>query len=58
MRYGTTEFTEKLKAAKEARMKCIGFKNANSGDQDLSSADMVIEDFRKVNLEIIESLYN
>ena len=45
-------------AAKEARMKCIGFKNANSGDQDLSSADMVIDDFRKVNLDIFESLYN
>ena len=47
-----------VKAAKLAGMKCIGFKNANSGDQDLSLADMVIDDFRKVNLEIIESLYN
>ena len=47
-----------VKAAKEARMKCIGFKNANSGDQDLSLTDMVIDDFRKVNLEIFESLYN
>jgi beta-phosphoglucomutase-like phosphatase (HAD superfamily) len=45
-------------AAKEAGMKCIGFKNANSGEQDLSLADMVIDDFRKVNLEIFESLYN
>ncbi len=45
-------------AAKEASMKCIGFKNANSGEQDLSLADMVIDDFRKVNLEIIEPLYN
>jgi beta-phosphoglucomutase-like phosphatase (HAD superfamily) len=47
-----------VKAAKLAGMKCIGFSNANSGDQDLSLADMVIEDFRKVNLEIFESLYN
>jgi len=47
-----------VKAAKAAGMKCIGFKNANSGDQDLSLADMVIDDFRKVNLEIVESLYN
>jgi HAD superfamily hydrolase (TIGR01509 family) len=47
-----------VKAAKLAGMKCIGFRNANSGDQDLSLADMVIDDFRKVNLEIIESLYN
>jgi HAD superfamily hydrolase (TIGR01509 family) len=47
-----------VKAAKLAGMKCIGFRNANSGDQDLSLADMVIDDFRKVNLEIIESLFN
>jgi HAD superfamily hydrolase (TIGR01509 family) len=47
-----------VKAAKLAGMKCIGFRNANSGDQDLSLADRVIDDFRKVNLEIIESLYN
>lgn len=47
-----------VKAAKLAGMKCIGFCNANSGDQDLSLADMVIDDFRKVNLEIFESLCN
>ncbi|MCX5904453.1 MAG: HAD family phosphatase [Proteobacteria bacterium] len=47
-----------VKAAKAAGMKCIGFSNANSGDQDLSLADMLIDDFRKVNLEIFESLYN
>ena len=47
-----------VRAAKDAGMKCIGFKNANSGDQDLSLADMVTDDFRKVNLEILESLYN
>ncbi len=50
--------TNGVKAAKLAGMKCIGFKNPNSGDQDLSLADMVIDDFRKVNLEIFESLYN
>ena len=47
-----------VKAAKAAGMKCIGFSNANSGNQDLSLADMVIDDFRKVNLQIFESLYN
>jgi len=46
-----------VKAAKLAGMKCIGFRNKNSGAQDLSLADMVIDDFRKVDLEIIESLY-
>ncbi|WP_432409701.1 HAD family hydrolase [Wukongibacter sp. M2B1] len=43
-------------AAKTAGMKCIGFKNRNSGNQDLSRADMVIDslsqiDYKKV-LEI------
>ena len=47
-----------VKAAKLSGMKCIGFRNANSGDQDLTLADMVIDDFRKVNLELIEALYN
>jgi len=43
-----------VRAARDAGMKCIGFKNANSGDQDLSLADMVIDDLRKINLERIE----
>jgi beta-phosphoglucomutase-like phosphatase (HAD superfamily) len=47
-----------VKAAKLAGMKCLGFRNAHSGDQDLTLADMVVDDFRKVNLEICESLYN
>jgi beta-phosphoglucomutase-like phosphatase (HAD superfamily) len=47
-----------VQAAKLAGMKCIGFRNANSGDQDLALADMVIDDLRKVNLEIITSLYD
>jgi HAD superfamily hydrolase (TIGR01509 family) len=47
-----------VNAAKLAGMKCIGFKNANSGDQDLSLADMVIDDFRNVTIAIIKSLYN
>lgn len=46
-----------VKAAKLAGMKCIGFSNANSGDQDLSLADMVIDDFEKLNVAIIEKLY-
>lgn len=45
-----------VKAAKAARMKCIGLKNSNSGNQDLSEADLVIENFRELNLEIIERL--
>jgi HAD superfamily hydrolase (TIGR01509 family) len=47
-----------VKAAKLAGMKCIGFKNANSGDQDLSLADMVIDDFKKIDVHLMEALFN
>jgi HAD superfamily hydrolase (TIGR01509 family) len=40
-----------VKAAKLAGMKCIGFRNANSGEQNLSLADIIIDDFRKITLE-------
>lgn len=36
-------------AAKHAGMKCIGFRNPNSGNQDLSKADMIIDSFEKVD---------
>jgi HAD superfamily hydrolase (TIGR01509 family) len=45
-----------VKAAKLAGMKCIGFRNLNSGDQDLSRADVVIDDFTKLSVLIITSL--
>ncbi len=32
-------------AAKFAGMKCIGFNNSNSGNQDLSTADLIIDNF-------------
>ncbi len=35
-------------AAKRANMKCIGFQNPNSGNQDLTSADLIIHDFRQL----------
>ena len=41
------------RAAKAAGMYCIGFKNPNSGDQDLSEADFVIENMTDV-LGILE----
>jgi HAD superfamily hydrolase (TIGR01509 family) len=45
-----------VKAAKAAGMKCIGYKSANSGNQDLSLADLVTEDFSKLSLENFEKL--
>ena len=39
-------------AAKAAGMKCIAFYNPNSGKQDLSRADMIIENFAEVDSEV------
>ncbi len=36
-------------SAKAAGMFCIGFKNLNSGDQDLSAADLVVPTLRQVD---------
>ncbi|WP_266203632.1 HAD family hydrolase [Pontibacter kalidii] len=47
-----------VKASKAAGMKCIGYKSANSGNQDLSLADLVTEDFSNLSLEEFERLRN
>jgi len=38
-----------IKAAKAAGMKCIGFVNVNSGNQDLSAADRIVTSIREIN---------
>ena len=38
-------------AAKVAGMKCIGFQNPNSGDQDLSKADFVVNSIDQIQKE-------
>jgi len=43
-------------AAKAAGMKCIGFVNPNSGNQNLNKADVIIESFEKVDANFIRSL--
>jgi beta-phosphoglucomutase family hydrolase len=40
-----------VEAAKNAGMKCLGYRNPNSGNQDLSKADVVISDFSKLNID-------
>ncbi|MFD2246717.1 HAD family hydrolase [Pontibacter ruber] len=45
-----------VKGAKEAGMKCIGYKSANSGNQDLSLADLVVDDFSKLTVQDIDVL--
>lgn len=43
-------------AAKSAHMKCIGFQNPNSGNQDLTSADMIIHHFKELTVSMIMEL--
>lgn len=45
-----------VEAAKAAGMFCIGYKNLNSGNQDLSRADMVVEHLSDINLDKVNSL--
>lgn len=48
-----------VRAAKAAGMKCIGFRNPNSGNQDLTDADIVIDDFKSINIDrILSNLSN
>jgi len=43
-------------AAKRAGMKCIGFINKNSGNQDLSQANYITADFNALTFETLQSL--
>lgn len=45
-------------AANEANMKCIGFLNIDSGKQDLSKSDLIVESMKDINYESIEKLYS
>lgn len=37
-------------AAKKAGMKCIGFQNLNSGNQDLSNADVIVDAITQIDI--------
>jgi len=43
-------------AAKKAGMKCIGYKNINSGNQDLSIADLIIDRIPEINVHTMKEL--
>lgn len=47
--------TNGIKAAKDAGMYCIGYKNSGTGDQDLSFSDIVVSDLYQINLELLRS---
>lgn len=46
-----------VRAAKAAEMNCVAFRNPNSGNQDLSLADIVISDFESFNIDRIISKF-
>lgn len=43
-------------AATKAGIKCIGYKNPASGNQDLSAATVIIDDYTKIDVAFIKSL--
>ena len=49
--------TNGIKAAKSAGMFCIAFKNPNSGSQDLSLADIVVDSFDSLSHEKLIALF-
>lgn len=46
-----------VKAAKAAGMKCVGFKNTEHGNQDLSEADLVVHALAELDLNILKDLF-
>ena len=45
-----------VEAAKNAGMRCIGYRNEDSGNQDLSKADLIIDDLSKLSVDRIRKL--
>jgi HAD superfamily hydrolase (TIGR01509 family) len=43
-------------AAQKAHMKCVGYQNPNSGNQDLSLANLVISNFAEINYNTLRAL--
>ncbi len=44
-------------AAKAAGMRCIGFRNPNSANQDISGADLIIDNLTALNVELLYSMF-
>ncbi len=43
-------------AAKAAGMRCVGFKNPNSGNQDLGKADLIVDNYNSLKVRILRNL--
>ncbi len=46
-----------VKAAKSAGMFCIGYQNPNSGNQDLRAADLIVDDFTRLTVEMVMDIH-
>ncbi len=44
-------------AAKAAGMKCVAYKNPNSGNQNLEKADLIIDNYDSLNVETLRNLF-
>lgn len=47
-----------MRAAKAAVLACLGFYNPDSGNQDLSLADLVTEGFEEVDYTFVKRLHH
>jgi HAD superfamily hydrolase (TIGR01509 family) len=45
-----------VKAAKAAKMKCVGYQNPGSGEQNLQKSDLIISDFRRLDYQKLLTL--
>ena len=48
--------TNGVKAANAAGIFCVGYKSFHSKDQNLTTADCIIQDFNELNAEIVSKL--
>ena len=46
-----------VKAAKAAGMKCVGFRNHNTGNQDLSRADLIVDEYNSLKISTLRDLF-
>ena len=47
-----------VSAAKSANMSCIGYRNENSGNQDLSAADKIVTAHSAIDIQLLNLLVN
>lgn len=46
-----------VKAAVQAGMKCIGYSNPDSGDQNLKAANLILDSFDRLTINLIQNIF-